>query len=127
MKELASELRTQGIPTGIITNGFNAIQEDKLKATGLDEVIEFMITSESAGTAKPDPAIFQMALDRYQITPEQAVMVGDNWDFDILGAVNANLPAIWFNRRRYPCPDPEQAYEIQTAEQLKSLIQPFLN
>jgi len=127
MMELIIDLRTKGIPSSIITNGFNNIQEDKLQATGLDKIIDFMITSETAGTAKPDPDIFQMAMDRYHITPEQTLMVGDNWNIDILGGVNAGIPTVWINRRGYACPDPSQAYEIKTAEELRALLQPFLN
>ncbi|MGH9408154.1 MAG: HAD-IA family hydrolase, partial [Vicinamibacterales bacterium] len=59
---------------------------------------------EDVGVSKPDPLIFQIALDRLGIAPPDAIMVGDSWAADITGAARAGIAAVWFNRDRQPMP-----------------------
>lgn len=83
---------------GIVTNNFIREQEGKLADCGLTECIDFMVTSEEAGCAKPDHAIFDLALERAGRSADQAVMVGDSWEVDIEGARRAGIRPVWFNR-----------------------------
>jgi len=81
----------------IITNGFQEIQFLKMKNTGIDKYFTKIITSERAGKRKPEPRIFQYALKQAECTPDQAIMIGDDLDADIHGAINYGIRAIWFN------------------------------
>src|SRR5690606_38016236 len=83
---------------GIVTNNFTAEQWGKLRVCGLDSLIDFMVTAESAGVAKPHPEIFRVALDQGGVGPSESVMVGDSWEVDVIGAVHVGLPAVWFDR-----------------------------
>ena len=53
-------------------------------------------------------------------------MVGDNWLGDVMGAVNAGIRAVWFNRRSLPCPDLALATEIRTFEPVEPVIEALL-
>lgn len=77
---------------GVITNGNAEIQR-----VGLGECFMFAHSSAAAGVAKPDPLIFQQALEMAGVEPHQMVYVGDDPEKDIIGANQAGLRTIWFN------------------------------
>jgi putative hydrolase of the HAD superfamily len=81
----------------IITNGFHDVQDRKLKNAGIQGYFTHVINSEMAGVKKPDPYIFQLALERSGVPPEKALMIGDNIEADILGARAAGLHTLHFN------------------------------
>jgi len=83
---------------GIVTNNFTEEQQGKLDACGLAPFADVLVTSENTGYVKPDPRIFQTALQRLECSPEEAVMVGDSWPVDIAGALHAGIRPVWFNR-----------------------------
>ena len=64
----------------IITNGFNEVQDVKLAASGLDKYFDKVITSEDAGAKKPNPKIFHYALEQTGATPENSIMIGDDYE-----------------------------------------------
>jgi putative hydrolase of the HAD superfamily len=90
---------------GIVTNNLVQEQREKLAICGLTPLVDELVVSEEAGTSKPDPAIFHLALDRLGVGPEAAVMFGDSWAADIVGATRAGIRAIWFNPAGKPQPD----------------------
>jgi len=81
----------------IITNGFNEVQYKKLENSGLSKYFDKIITSEDAGVKKPNPRIFNFALDLAQATSKESIMIGDNWEADVMGALNNGIDAIYFN------------------------------
>jgi YjjG family noncanonical pyrimidine nucleotidase len=89
---------------GIVTNNLLEEQRDKLEYCGLAPFVDTLIASEDVGVAKPDRGIFDIALDRMGARAADAVMVGDSWANDIVGAANAGIRAIWFNPDRLPAP-----------------------
>jgi putative hydrolase of the HAD superfamily len=92
---------------GIVSNNLLEEQRDKLRVCGLTPYVDELVVSEEAGTAKPDPAIFALALERLGCEPRAAVMVGDSWAADIAGARAAGIRAIWFNPHGEPVPSGE--------------------
>ena len=96
-RELLEALRGR-VKVGIVTNNLLEEQRVKLEVCGLSSFIDELITSEEYGCRKPDAEIFKIALDRLQCSKEEAVMVGDSWETDIIGARNAGIRPIWFNR-----------------------------
>lgn len=86
----------------IITNGFTEVQHRKIKNSNLSEYFYEIITSERAGAKKPDPKIFKYALEIAGATPTESLMIGDNWEADIMGAKNMKLSAIYCNFNREP-------------------------
>jgi HAD superfamily hydrolase (TIGR01549 family) len=81
----------------VVSNNLLEEQQEKLRTCGLDGLVDALIVSEDAGTSKPDPAIFRLALDRLHASPVNAVMIGDSWTADVMGARAAGIRAIWFN------------------------------
>ena len=96
---------------GIVSNNLLQEQTEKLQHCGLDPFIDALVVSEEAGISKPDPGIFHLALDRLGARADEAVMVGDSWAADVVGAHRAGIRAIWFNPQRLPKPSPDPAVE----------------
>lgn len=86
----------------IITNGFEEIQEKKLRTSGIASYFDQVINSEMAGVKKPDPQIFRLALERTGVLPQHSVMVGDNLEADILGARALGIHTIHLNAHNDP-------------------------
>ena len=81
----------------IITNGFNESQALKMKSSGLSPYFDFVVTSETTGHKKPDPRIFKYLLDKLSVNATDCIMIGDNPNSDILGAIQSNLDNIYFD------------------------------
>ncbi len=79
----------------IITNGFKEVQHIKLDYSNLKPFFEHVIISEEHGFNKPDIQIFDLAQRLTNTQFNECAMVGDNYDTDILGALNANWKAIY--------------------------------
>ena len=93
-------LRRQGYRLGLISNAADdADVQVLIDKARLRPYLEIILTSAAAGIRKPNPRIFQAALDFLGIRSEKAAMVGDTLGADILGAKNAGIYAIWITRR----------------------------
>lgn len=90
----------------VVSNNLLQEQQDKMRHLGLDRYVDVLVVSEEAGISKPDPRIFAIALERLGCAAGEAVMVGDSWQMDVVGARAAGIRAIWFNRLGVPSPDP---------------------
>jgi putative hydrolase of the HAD superfamily len=110
-RELLSALRGRAV-VGVITNNVVEEQLDKLDALDLRGLIDVLVISEEAGVAKPDPAIFRIALARAGCRPEQAVMVGDSWVVDIAGARATGIRPVWLNRWGAAVPEPGPCAQV---------------
>ena len=99
-------------PIGIVTNHIMSEQVKKIAAIGVEPFIDELVVSEEVGVPKPAAKVFHAALSRLGGTPDQAVMVGDSWSSDIVGATELGIRAIWLNRYDRPCPDARLATEI---------------
>jgi len=84
----------------MVSNAGDAQDVDALvEQHGLGEFFEFVLVSARVGIRKPDPRIFQMAMERMGATPEKTLMVGDTLGADILGARHAGIKSVWITRR----------------------------
>lgn len=97
-KEILSYLKLR-YKLHIITNGFEEVQDKKLANAGIDIYFIHVVNSEMAGVKKPHPAIFEHALQKAGIQAENAVMVGDDLEADVIGALNTGMQAIHYNTR----------------------------
>jgi len=81
----------------IITNGFQDVQNKKLKKSKLYNYFTTITNSEMAGVKKPNAKIFNMALDLAAANPKNSIMIGDNFEADIQGAIAIGMTAICYN------------------------------
>ena len=96
--EVMDYLKQRGYRMHMCSNGFHEVQYKKLDACGLRDYFDTIILSEDAGVNKPSKAYFDYALKVSGASRKTTLMIGDNLQSDILGALNAGLDAMLFNR-----------------------------
>ncbi|MBG6109953.1 putative hydrolase of the HAD superfamily [Flavobacterium sp. CG_9.10] len=84
----------------IITNGFAEVQFKKITNSKIGSYFQTITNSEMAGVKKPNPIIFEYALDLAKAKKENSIMIGDCLEADVQGALDAGLDAIFFNESR---------------------------
>lgn len=103
-KVVLKELHAQGYRMAIVSNGCN--QEQTARRLGIATYFHAIIGSAHVGFKKPAREIFDMALSRLGVGPEQAIMVGDNWEVDVRGAEAAGITGIHIIRGEGRSQDP---------------------
>ena len=83
---------------GILSNGFREVQYRKLRTTGLWRYVQRIVVSDEIGVNKPDTRLFRFAEQAVGARGEECLMIGDNPDADINGAIDAGWRAVYFNR-----------------------------
>ena len=96
--ELMDYLKGRGYRMHMTSNGFHEVQYKKLAACGLRDYFDTVILSEDAGANKPSSQYFDYAFKVSGASRETTLMIGDNLQTDILGALNAGIDAMLFNR-----------------------------
>lgn len=126
-EECLSFLKEACFMVGIGTNMTADYQYAKLERLGLLRYVDFMVTSEEAGTEKPDSRFFALCVEKAGCSAGECVFVGDSLRHDVLGAKQADLYPVWL------CPDPRQAEvppgtgRIRSLEELPDLLQSLLD
>jgi putative hydrolase of the HAD superfamily len=90
-------LKSKDYKVGLITNGKELKQWEKLVRLGLYPFFDDVVTSESVGVEKPNPEIYKIAMDRLDVTAGTSVMIGNSFDTDIMGAYNAGISSMIIN------------------------------
>lgn len=106
---------------GLVTNGPSWTQRPKIERFRLADYLDVLIVSEEVGVAKPDPAIFMLALEQLGVAPSAALFVGDSIEYDLRGAAAAGMPFVWVNPRRERLPD-DLPRPVATIERLAELL-----
>lgn len=98
--EILAYLRAHDYNIGILSNGFKDVQHRKLTNTGLDRFVDLTVLSDDIGINKPDPRLYRHAMECAS-TPDPSlhVMIGDNRDTDIAGALAAGWKAVLFDAK----------------------------
>jgi putative hydrolase of the HAD superfamily len=93
-RPLLDRLRRSGLRLGVVSNacGNASVLCDDLGYSGY---LSCVVDSRLAGVAKPDPAIFALAVERLQVPPHTVLMVGDSYERDIVPAHSIGLQTAW--------------------------------
>lgn len=95
--EILDYLTEKNYSIHLITNGFEKTQWSKLNSSDLARYFTHVITSETSNSMKPQKEIFDYALKKINGSVEECIMIGDNLNADIQGALNAGMDAIFVN------------------------------
>ncbi len=97
--ELLRSLRERGKRIALVTNGFAETHNDKITILKLRDVLDAVFIADEIGMVKPDPQLFVRACQTLGSAPEHGAMIGDRYERDIRGAVEAGLFTVWINVR----------------------------
>ena len=106
----------------ILSNGFREVQYKKIENSGLKPYFEKIILSDDAGVNKPHPEFFTYAFEQTKADPTEALMIGDSWDADILGAYNSNIHQMWFNPEELQPKDFTPTYCVKTLDEIRNIL-----
>jgi len=104
----------------IITNGFQEVQNEKLLNSNIYHFFSTITNSEMVGVKKPNKKIFQVALDKANANKTNSIMIGDNLDADVIGALKFGMSSILFNFHKEDVPA-----DIDSIDKLDELIKLF--
>ena len=93
--EILQYLKAKQYKLYIITNGFKEVQHKKLESSGLKPFFKKVFTSEEVKTPKPGRGIFEYAVKSANAKKSSSLMIGDDWEVDIMGASNFGLDAVF--------------------------------
>jgi len=120
--ETLKSLKEKGFRLGIISNNDGTCRQ-KCEAMGIDQFFDVIVDSAVEGVGKPSSRIFEVALERMRVSPQEAAHVGDMYGSDVMGARDAGISQVWYNTRGLePFDDYRPDYEI---EQLTRLLDIF--
>lgn len=97
-------LRLRGFRIGILTNGNQRQQREKLERTGLVDLVDTVCVSEEIGAQKPDRRAFEILAERLGVAPDECHFIGDNPEHDVAGARDAGMSASLIERHRPEAP-----------------------
>lgn len=122
-KEILEYLSYKQYSLYIVTNGLVKLQKPRIINSEIAEYISDIIISEAVGIAKPNPEIFNILLNKINIKPEEAVMIGDSLEKDIKGAIDGGIYAIWYNPdNKSNCTNIQPDYQIENLLELKEIL-----
>lgn len=105
--EVLSYLKMKSYQMFIITNGFKEVQNKKLVSSGIDRYFSKIFISEDVKSPKPSNEIFEYAIKSSNAKKTKSLMIGDDWETDIMGAVNFGIDSVFLLKN----PDDKERYE----------------
>jgi HAD superfamily hydrolase (TIGR01509 family) len=118
-------LRRKGLHVGMVSNIDDDQLQHLLAVSGVEPYFDSILSSEQAGSCKPDRAIFEEALQRAGCRPQEALFVGDTLRQDIAGANDAGMRSVllWHREDRDPPDgDPRPAHVIRRIPDLLAIV-----
>jgi len=122
--ELMDYLRQRGYRMHMTSNGFHEVQYKKLEACGLLDYFDTIILSEDAGANKPSPLFFDYALRQSEACRTTTLMIGDNLQTDIKGALSSGIDALLFNRWKVEVDDcsPKPTFIVNNLREIMNVL-----
>jgi len=109
-------------PLTLISNGFTETQHRKIASSEIGHFFSHIVLSEEAGALKPNPAIFEYAMQLNGAKPEECIMIGDSYAADIQGAINAGIDQVYYPLNGVIQAHQTATYTIQHLSELKQWL-----
>jgi putative hydrolase of the HAD superfamily len=119
--EILTYLTNKEYKLHLITNGFEQIQHSKLKYSGIANFFIEVITSEGSSLVKPNKEIFDYAFQKAKALPGESIMIGDNIEADIQGAINAGIDQVYVNHLNI-APAIKPTYTVYSLKELEDIF-----
>jgi putative hydrolase of the HAD superfamily len=109
----------------IVTNGLKDVQDHRIRRSVIGEYFEDVVISEEVEVSKPDPKIFELALNNIKHTDKSKVLiVGDSLTSDIQGGINFGVDTCWYNPKKVENKTGiKPTYEISNLMELKRILE----
>jgi len=120
-KEILQYLIDKKYILHLITNGFEAVQHNKLKYSGLTPFFKEVITSESSNSLKPNKEIFEYALNKSGAVIKESIMIGDTVEVDIVGAKNIGMDQVFVNHLQIQTEE-KPTYTVHSLKELEDIF-----
>lgn len=116
--ETIERLADRDLHVGVISDVDDAEGREMLERFGVREQFDSITTSEAVGRTKPDPAMFETALETAGVDPERSLMIGDRYEHDVKGAAESGLHGVAFGADDGPA----VAYRIESPEDVLEIV-----
>lgn len=120
--EILQHLKDKGYILHLITNGFEKTQWRKLDNSNLGQYFNEVITSETSNSVKPNKEIFEYALNITGAELNESIMIGDNLDADIKGAINTGMDSVFVNHINAELNGVQPTYVIYHLKELEAIL-----
>lgn len=121
--ELLQHLKICGAKIGILSNGFKEVQYRKMENAGVSPWVDITVLSDDIGVNKPDERLFRYAMEQSgEPDPRRHLMIGDNPDTDIAGALNVGWHAIHYLPKRASASGVPCAHGCAVKENLLEIV-----
>jgi putative hydrolase of the HAD superfamily len=88
-------LRRRGVPLALVTNGDTTHQRRKITQHDLERFFDVIVIEGEMGVGKPEEVVYRYALSKLRVKPEEAWMVGDHLEWDVLAPQRLGLRGVW--------------------------------
>lgn len=120
-KEILNYLASSHI-LHIITNGFTEAQNLKLEKSGIRPFFSEVIIADEIGMTKPDPRIFHHAIEASSADLNESIMIGDDFEADVLGAKNVGMDQVFYKKDASLEQKAEATFTIEHLSELKDIF-----
>ena len=123
VQSVLEQLKAAGLKTAILSNGTPAMLNSAVRNARIDSLLEAVLSVEEVGAYKPDPRVYQLAVDQLGIPASQISFQSSN-AWDAYAASSFGMKVVWCNRyrqRKERLPgNPDQ--EIETLADLPRIV-----
>jgi len=116
--EAIRQLADRPVHVGVLSDVDDAVGKRMLAHFEVREAFDSITTSEEVGRTKPDPLIFETALEKADAEPARSLMIGDRYEHDVKGAAEAGIHGVAFGARDGPA----VSYRIETPEEILEIV-----
>ena len=123
--EILKGLKERGAGVYLVSNAQACFTKDELDELGLTPLFDGILISSDAGVKKPDPAIFDVAFEKFNLNKNECFYVGNDLHDDVLGASGAGLKTVYIETEqsgKYPNIDVSPTYVVSTHNEMKELL-----